>query len=258
MNAATSVDEVVGALDADGYAILEGMLSAAEAASARAELSRLLSNIPEGRNPFEGFNTRRIYALFAKTRCLDGPATHPVVLGVLDRVLGPFQLSAPTGIEIGPGEVAQSLHHDDGVYPLTRPHSEVVANVMWALDDFTEANGATRVVPGSHRWVAERPDQSTPTTIAEMPAGTAAVRTRPTGRASGSRSSTSLRGCARRRRTCWRSRARWCASFRSACRNCSGTTSTRRSWATSTAATRAASSRSTRPSDPPAPARHLT
>ena len=76
MNAATSVDEVVGALDADGYAILEGMLSAAEAASARAELSRLLSNIPEGRNPFEGFNTRRIYALFAKTRCLDGPATH--------------------------------------------------------------------------------------------------------------------------------------------------------------------------------------
>ena len=158
MNAATSVDEVVGALDADGYAILEGMLSAAEAASARAELSRLLSNIPEGRNPFEGFNTRRIYALFAKTRCLDGPATHPVVLGVLDRVLGPFQLSAPTGIEIGPGEVAQSLHHDDGVYPLTRPHSEVVANVMWALDDFTEANGATRVVPGSHRWVAERPD----------------------------------------------------------------------------------------------------
>jgi len=171
MNAATSVDEVVGALDADGYAILEGMLSAAEAASARAELSRLLSNIPEGRNPFEGFNTRRIYALFAKTRCLDGPATHPVVLGVLDRVLGPFQLSAPTGIEIGPGEVAQSLHHDDGVYPLTRPHSEVVANVMWALDDFTEANGATRVVPGSHRWVAERPDQSPPTTIAEMPAG---------------------------------------------------------------------------------------
>ena len=165
MNAAASVDEVVGALDADGYAIVEGLLSPGEAASARAELTRLLAAIPEGRNPFEGFNTRRIYALFAKTRCLDGPATHPVVLGVLDRVLGPFQLSAPTGIEIGPGEVAQSLHHDDGVYPLTRPHPEVVANVMWALDDFTEANGATRVVAGSHRWVEDRPDASTATTI---------------------------------------------------------------------------------------------
>jgi hypothetical protein len=175
MNAAATVDEVVGALDADGYAIVEGLLPPGDAASARAELTRLLAEIPAGRNPFEGFSTRRIYALFAKTRCLDGPATHPLVLGVLDRVLGPFQLSAPTGIEIGPSEVAQSLHHDDGVYPLTRPHAEVVANVMWALDDFTEANGATRVVPGSHRWVEDRPDASTATTIAEMPAGSVMV-----------------------------------------------------------------------------------
>ena len=171
MNAGASVDEVVGALDVDGYAIVEGLLPQGEAAAARAELSRLLAGIPEGRNAFEGFSTRRIYALFAKTRCLDAPATHPVVLGVLDRVLGAFQLSAPTGIEIGPGEVAQSLHHDDGVYPLTRPHAEVVANVMWALDDFTAANGATRVVAGSHRWDTDRPDSSTATTIAEMPAG---------------------------------------------------------------------------------------
>ena len=171
MQADATVDEVVETLDVDGYAILEGLLSPAEAASARAELTRLLDAIPEGRNAFEGFKTRRIYALFAKTRCLDGPATHPTVLGALDRVLGHYQLSAPTGIEIGPGEVRQSLHHDDGVYPLPRPHQEVVANVMWALDDFTAANGATRVVPGSHRWIDERPDVNTATTLAEMPAG---------------------------------------------------------------------------------------
>jgi ectoine hydroxylase-related dioxygenase (phytanoyl-CoA dioxygenase family) len=88
-------------------------------------------------------------------------------------VLGPFQFSAPTGIEIGPGEVAQALHHDDGVYPLPRPHPEVVANVMWALDDFTAHNGATRLVPGSHRWIDERPGEGTPTVTAEMPAGSA-------------------------------------------------------------------------------------
>ena len=64
MNAAATVDDVVGALDADGYAIVEGLLPPGEAASARAELTRLLAAIPEGRNPFEGFNTRRIYALF--------------------------------------------------------------------------------------------------------------------------------------------------------------------------------------------------
>ena len=175
MKATASVDEVVATLDTDGYAIVEDVLTPDETASARAELTRLLAAIPEGRNPFEGFKTRRIYALFGKTRCLDAPATHPLVLGALERVLGPFQFSAPTGIEIGPGEVAQSLHHDDGVYPLTRPHAEVVANVMWALDDFTEANGATRVIPGSHRWIDERPDDGAATVRAEMRAGSAMV-----------------------------------------------------------------------------------
>jgi len=86
-------------------------------------------------------------------------------------VLGHYQFSAPVGIEIGPGEAAQSLHRDDGVYPLPQPHSDVVVNTMWALEDFTVANGATRLVPCSHRWIDRRPDESTPTIAAEMPAG---------------------------------------------------------------------------------------
>ena len=172
MTAGAPVDDVVAALDRDGFAVVEGMLSSQEAAAARAELTRILASIPTGRNDFEGFKTRRIYALFAKTRAFDAPATHPLLLGVLDRVLGEsYQLSAPTGIEIGPGETAQVLHCDNGIYPLPRPFPEVILNTMWALDDFTEANGATRVVPGSHRWADERPDGATPTVVAEMPAG---------------------------------------------------------------------------------------
>jgi ectoine hydroxylase-related dioxygenase (phytanoyl-CoA dioxygenase family) len=166
-----SVDEVVASLDRDGYVAVEDILSAAELDRARDDMRRVLATTPGGRNPFEGANTKRVYALFAKTRAFDGPATHPLVLGVLDRVLGHCQLSAPTGIEIGPGEVAQILHHDDAIYPLPRPHGEVVLNTMWALDDFTEANGATRMVAGSHRWINEQPDETTPTTAAEMPAG---------------------------------------------------------------------------------------
>ena len=165
------MEEVVAALDRDGYAIVHGVLSHDEVATARADLLRVLASTPSGRNLFEGFRTRRVYALFAKTRTLDGPATHPLVLGVADRVLGHCQLSAPTGIEIGPGEVAQVLHNDDSIYPLPRPHGEVVLNTMWALDDFVEANGATRIVPSSHRWVGERPSASTPTIAAQMPAG---------------------------------------------------------------------------------------
>ena len=172
LTAEASVDDVVGEMERDGFAIVEGMLSAKEAAAIRTEITEILKATPTGRNDFEGFSTRRIYNVFGKTRSFDRLATHPLVLGLLDSVLGPsYQLSAPTGIEIGPGEKAQNLHTDDGVYPLPRPHGEVVVNTMWALDDFTEANGATRLVPGSHRWVDERPDDSTPVMRAEMPAG---------------------------------------------------------------------------------------
>jgi ectoine hydroxylase-related dioxygenase (phytanoyl-CoA dioxygenase family) len=170
-SATVSVDEVVAALDEHGYAVVETLLPDEELEAARHDLRRVLAGTPSGRNPFEGARTKRVYALFAKTRALDAAATHPPVLGVLDAVLGHCQLSAPTGIEIGPGELAQIIHHDDAIYPLPRPHGEVVLNTMWALDDFTEANGATRIIPGSHRWMAEQPDATTPTVAAEMPAG---------------------------------------------------------------------------------------
>lgn len=168
---AATVESVVADLERDGYAIVEGILSREETAAKRAELTRILESTPTGRNDFEGFTTRRIYALFAKTRAFDGPATHPLVLGVLDRVLGNYQLGAPVGIEIGPGETAQRLHRDDGIYPLSRPHPQLIVNTMWPLDDFTEENGATHVVPGSHKWDSQRPNAETPTVRAVMPAG---------------------------------------------------------------------------------------
>ena len=166
------VTRVLSDLDRDGYAVVESLLSTDEAQTVRAGLRDVLDRTPTGRNDFEGWRTRRIYALFAKTRAFDPLAVHPLLLAVLDAVLGPsYQLSAPTGIEIGPGEKAQVLHTDDGIYPLPRPHPEVVVNSMWALDDFTEANGATRVVPGSHRWAERQPVDPDETVTVTMPAG---------------------------------------------------------------------------------------
>ena len=170
-----TVDDTVAALETDGYAMIPDAITTEQVESARRDLEDILERTPSGRDDFEGRSTRRVYALFAKTRALDVMATHPVVLGVLDRVLGDYQLSAPAAISIGPGEVAQPLHPDDAIYPMPRPHQELVVNVMWPLEEFTEVNGATRIVAGSHRWIEERPSDTTPTTTVEMPARTALV-----------------------------------------------------------------------------------
>jgi ectoine hydroxylase-related dioxygenase (phytanoyl-CoA dioxygenase family) len=166
-----SVDRVVAAIDRDGWAVVENLMSAEAVASARSDFEAILETTPFGRDDFEGRKTRRVYALFAKTRTLDAAATNPLVLGVLDRVLGHYQLSAPTGIEIGPGENAQPLHPDDAIYPLPRPHDEIVMNAMWPLCDFTAENGGTVIVPGSHRWTNEIPTPESPRITIEMPAG---------------------------------------------------------------------------------------
>ncbi|HSP02291.1 MAG TPA: phytanoyl-CoA dioxygenase family protein [Acidimicrobiales bacterium] len=166
---------ILEAVHADGVAVCERVLDAGAIAAIRADLDRVLETTPTGRNDFEGYGTKRIYNLFGKTRSFDDLAIHPVLLGVLDDLLGHYQLSAPTGIQIGPGEPAQGLHTDDSIYPLPQPHGEVVVNTMWAFDDFTRANGATRFVEGSHRWGPERwPTEDDPVLDAEMPAGSVA------------------------------------------------------------------------------------
>jgi ectoine hydroxylase-related dioxygenase (phytanoyl-CoA dioxygenase family) len=172
--AAITPEEIAAGMARDGYVIVEGVLSSADVEAARSDLQRVLAGTPTGRNDFEGFSTQRIYALFAKTRTFDAVAIDPLVLGVLDRTLANYQLSAPVGIQIGPGEKAQVLHRDESVYPLPDPHPNVVVNTMWPLDDFTEANGATRLVPGSHLWdSSRRPDADPEIVVADMPAGSA-------------------------------------------------------------------------------------
>jgi ectoine hydroxylase-related dioxygenase (phytanoyl-CoA dioxygenase family) len=174
MPSTSDSSDIATRLLADGYVVVTGMMDAAGVDAARADLDRVLGTTPAGRNAFEGFTTQRIYALFAKTRRFDDAATHPLLLAVLDEVLRHYQLSAPVGIRIGPGEQAQILHRDDAIYPVPEPHPPLVVNTMWPLDEFTTANGATRFVPGSHAWQPGRvPTASDPVETAVISPGSA-------------------------------------------------------------------------------------
>jgi ectoine hydroxylase-related dioxygenase (phytanoyl-CoA dioxygenase family) len=170
--------DVAASLDDLGYALVEGLLPPDDVAARLGALDDLFAATPTGRNAFEGYHTQRIYAVYAKTRAFDDLAVHPLLLAALDHALGEhYQFSAPVALQIGPGEAAQVLHRDEGIYPLPQPHPPVVVNSMWALCDFTEANGATRLVPGSHRWPPHRrPETDEPEVVtATMPAGSVLI-----------------------------------------------------------------------------------
>ncbi len=164
------VEEDWQALQRDGYVVLERLIVPDELAALRAMLTPMLG--PCGRNAFEGLRTQRVYSVICKTRAVDHLIEHPRILALIDRLLSPnYLLSQAQVINILPGEEAQLLHHDDAGYRAARPRAPLGAATIWAFDDFTERNGATAIIPGSHRWGdgrIGRPEEAIPCI---MPAG---------------------------------------------------------------------------------------
>ncbi|QUD89468.1 phytanoyl-CoA dioxygenase family protein [Phenylobacterium montanum] len=143
----------IAQVQARGYTIVENaikpdLVDALNEALARIERER---DVRPAGNDFEGRHTVRIYNLLAFGAPFDRVPVHPAVLPIVEGVLDAGCLiSSLSSIAIDPGEVAQPIHADDQVIPLDKPHRPLVCNSMWALTDFTEPNGATRLVPGSH------------------------------------------------------------------------------------------------------------
>ena len=118
--------------------------------------------------------TRRTGSPLPRSATFRTIAMHPAIMVAGDHVLGHatgWRFSAAEYIEIGPGETAQRLHRDQWKYDMVDFDREVELNGMWAITDFTDANGATRIVPGSQRWPNDAPADPPATVGAEMSQG---------------------------------------------------------------------------------------
>ena len=144
----------------DGYIILKNLFTHEEMDTLKADASTRFKH-SKGRNNFEGLATQRLYSMMAETDIANPMVEHPLILGLLDKIFEPnYLLSQLQVINIHPDEAAQPLHYDDGFYPWPRPRRALGAATIIAVDDFTEDNGATVLIPGSHAWGDQMPTEA--------------------------------------------------------------------------------------------------
>ena len=156
MRAITSAELAahVARIEEDGYTIVPDAIEAELLDGIDEALTRLevdLGIVP-ARNDFEGSQTVRIYNLLVHGEVLERIPVHANVLPIVEGVLDSGCLiSSLSSIAICSGETPQPIHADDQLIPIPKPHPPTVCNTMWAITDFTEANGATRIIPGTHK-----------------------------------------------------------------------------------------------------------
>jgi ectoine hydroxylase-related dioxygenase (phytanoyl-CoA dioxygenase family) len=156
LSSTAAPDDVAAALAADGACIVDDVAPAGLLDRFHAEIAPYVEATKPGPDDFSGHNTRRTGALIARSPSAREMVMHPLVVGTSRAVLAhasSIQLHLTQVIAIGPGEPAQPIHRDQWAFdffPFPAGY-EVQCNTIWALTDFTERNGATRVVPGSNR-----------------------------------------------------------------------------------------------------------
>ena len=169
-------DEVAAAIRADGACIVERLATDDLLDRFATEMSPWTERVAQGGEDFAGTHTRRAGALIARSEAARELVTNPVILATVPKVLPKhtaFQLHLTQTIAIGPGETPQSIHRDQWAwdfFPFPTGF-DVQCNTIWALTDFTEENGATRVVPGSNTWDDKLRIDPSDTVAATMPRG---------------------------------------------------------------------------------------
>jgi ectoine hydroxylase-related dioxygenase (phytanoyl-CoA dioxygenase family) len=138
----------------DGALIVDDLAPIGTIDAIVAEMQPFIEATPTGGDRFAGESTRRSGALIARSPASHQLVQHPTILGVADQLLHrakTFQLHLTQMISIGPDSPAQSIHRDEWAFDFFEFPSDyhVQCNTIWAMTDFTNINGATRLIPGS-------------------------------------------------------------------------------------------------------------
>jgi ectoine hydroxylase-related dioxygenase (phytanoyl-CoA dioxygenase family) len=145
----------IAAIERDGFTVIEDFLSKDVLAEVRRVLALYLDS-NAGRNDFEGLKTERVYTLVARARVFWDIVLDARMMQLCERFLLPnFLLTASQAIRILPGETPQPIHSDDAFHLLPRPRPMISLSTIVAVDAFSESNGATTIIPGSHLWTED-------------------------------------------------------------------------------------------------------
>lgn len=179
VSAETSREEIAQILDDDGGVVIEGAVDREIVDRVSVELDGIFERAQFGNGPFVGNRTKRLGSIMRKSGAACQMMLSDNVLNAMDHMLGQncdrFQLNLSQGICIYPGQPAQVLHRDDELFPCKGFPGDLMANAMWALDDFTADNGATQLVLGSHKWDRALQPEPEQVIAAEMKKGSVLV-----------------------------------------------------------------------------------
>ena len=178
----TPIEEILQILEDDAGLIIHNFLDEDGLERIKSDLKPYLNVTKNGQDEFTGYKTKRVGALMARSKTCQDLALNTFINQMADSFLGPhcesYQLHFTSAIQIGPGESSQILHRDRGVWGGYIPRKiETQFSTVWAINDFTKENGATQVVPGSHKWHKDRQPLPEEIAYAEMQAGSVFIYT---------------------------------------------------------------------------------
>jgi hypothetical protein len=175
----TPVEKISAAIIADGFAVITNAIDSKLLSTINAELAPYFDDHHQGHDDFMGHKTKRFGALLVKSQAVQELITHQSVLGAVDNILldycANYHIHYTGTMQLQPGEKAQVLHRDTGIFPFANPSPPLTIATMWALNDFTVENGGTIFVPGSHKWHDDRVPKKSQLIPTVMPAGSVLV-----------------------------------------------------------------------------------